>query len=107
MQRTEQIEECQCWVDVFDAAYFMGRMRRLFGPQKMPRSNVKSVIVGPEATILLSVRSRGKDRVVELAARRVIPDLAASIKGATIRNASVVRRIAQAAPPSKKRRYRR
>ena len=100
MQRNEQMDKHQCWVDVFEATNFMGRMRRLFGPQKMPRITAKSVIVGPEATILLSVRVRGKDRVVELAARRVIPDLASSVKGATIRDASLVWR---ATPPKNQR----
>jgi len=104
MQRTEQMDKCQCWVDVFESAYFMGRMRRLFGPQKMRQINAKSVIVGPEATIRLSVRSRGKDRVVELAPKRVIPDLAASIKGATICDAAVVCRIPKTAQPTKNRR---
>jgi len=94
------MDKRQCWVDIFDSAYFMGRMHRLFGPQRMRKINAKSVIVGPEAKILLSVRRGGKDHVVELAARRVVPNLAASIKGGTIRDASVVWRV----PPVRGRR---
>ena len=89
MQRIET--SCKCWVDIFEALYFMGRMHRLFGPQKLRQLHAKSMIVGPRATVLLSVRRRGRESVVKLAAKRVIPDLAKSIHGATIREATVER----------------
>jgi len=87
MQRIES--SCNCWVDIFEAHYFMGRMHRLFGPRKMRRLRAKSMIVGPRATVLLSVRRRSRESLVTLAAKRVIPDLAKSIHGATIRKAAV------------------
>jgi hypothetical protein len=45
--------------------------------------------VGPNSTLELSVRRRGKDSVVMLQSRRVIPDLAKSIAGALVREARV------------------
>jgi len=89
MQRIEP--SCKCWVDLFDAHYFMGRMHRLFGPRKMRRLHAKSMIVGPRATVVLSVGRRGRESVIKLAAKRVIPDLGKSIHGATIREATVER----------------
>jgi len=87
MQRIES--SCNCWVDVFEEGYFLGRMRRLIGPRKMRQLHAKSMIVGPRATVLLSVRRRSRESLVTLAAKRVIPDLAKSIHGATIRKAAV------------------
>ena len=87
MQRTEFSRNC--WVDIFEAHDFMGRMRRLFGPRKLRQLQAKSMIVGPRATVLLSVRRRGRESLVKLAGKRVIPDLAKSIHGATIRKATV------------------
>ncbi|MGD0390055.1 MAG: hypothetical protein ABSC42_13995 [Tepidisphaeraceae bacterium] len=87
MQRIES--SCKCWVDVFEEGYFLGRMRRLFGPRKLRQLQAKSMIVGPRATVLLSVRRRGRESLVKLAGKRVIPDLAKSIHGATIRQATV------------------
>jgi hypothetical protein len=89
MQRSESSRHC--WVDVFEEGYFLGPMRRLFGPRKLRQLHAKSMIVGPRATVLLSVRCRGRESVVKLAAKRVIPDLAKSIHGATIRQATVER----------------
>lgn len=38
------IAQCECWVDLFDADYFMGKMRRLTGPRRLSRWRAKSVI---------------------------------------------------------------
>jgi hypothetical protein len=89
MQRTEFSRNC--WVDIFEAHDFMGRMRRLFGPRKLGPLRAKSMIVGPRATVFLSVHRHGRESVVKLTAKRVIPDLAKSIHGATIRKATVER----------------
>ncbi|MGA2442191.1 MAG: hypothetical protein ABSH08_14655, partial [Tepidisphaeraceae bacterium] len=65
MQRIEASRNC--WVDVFEEGYFLGRMRRLLGPRKLRRLDAKSMIVGPRATVLLSVRRRGRESLVTLA----------------------------------------
>jgi hypothetical protein len=80
----------QCWIDLFDADCFMGRMRRLVGPRKLRQLNAKSVIVGPEAMVVLTVRRGGKDHQVTLKPRKVIPDLAVAVRNAKIRSATVV-----------------
>jgi hypothetical protein len=90
MDGIDPLAQCQCWVDVFEADYFLGRMRRLVGPRKLRQLHAKSVIVGPYATVVLRVRRGGRDVFVTLPPRRVIPDLAASVRGAKIRGATVV-----------------
>jgi hypothetical protein len=90
MERTKSPIQDQCWVDVFEADYFMGRMRRLVGPRKLRQLSAKSVIVGPQAMVVLTVRRRGRDSLVTLHPRKVIPDLTATVRGAKIRNATVV-----------------
>lgn len=78
-----------CWVDVFDADYFTGRRRRLHGPQKFRLLRAGSLIVGPEATVTLSVRRGKKESVITLKSRRVLPDLAKSLRGTVFREISV------------------
>jgi hypothetical protein len=77
-------------VDIYEADHFQGRMRRLIGPQKLRRPCAKSIIVGPRATVLLSVRQQGLESVVKLKAKSVIPDLVKSVRGATIQEVAVV-----------------
>ncbi|MGD0461866.1 MAG: hypothetical protein ABSB74_05195 [Tepidisphaeraceae bacterium] len=90
MERTDSPAQGQCWVDVFEADCFMGRMRRLVGPRKLRQLSAKSVIVGPHAMVVLTVRRRGRDCRVTLRPRKVIPNLAATVRGAKICNATVV-----------------
>jgi hypothetical protein len=78
-----------CWVDLYESNYFSGRLRRLSGPQKLRRLHAKSLIVGPSTTVQLSIRRRGKESVVMLDPKRVIPELLKSVQGATIRAAVV------------------
>jgi hypothetical protein len=89
MDRIESLARRECWVDVYDADHFQGRMRRLVGPKKLRKVGAKSVIVGPSARVLLNVRRRGRDRVVTLPPRQVIPNLAAAVRG-EIRGATIV-----------------
>ena len=79
----------QCWVDIFESDYFMGRMHRLFGPKDLRQLRAKSVIVGPGSTLELAVRRRGKNSVVTLQAKKVVPDLAKSIDGGSVLGAKV------------------
>lgn len=72
----------QCWVDIFESDYFMGRMQRLFGPMDLTRLQAKSVIVGPRTTLELSVRQGGKQSVVMIQPKKVVPVLAKSVVGA-------------------------
>jgi hypothetical protein len=69
----------------------MGRMRRIFGPAELKRPKGKSVIVGPKAHVRLEFRRGGKPVVVKLDANRLIPDLAAKVRGAMIRTVKVVK----------------
>jgi hypothetical protein len=79
-----------CWVDIFDDDYFMERMRRLKGPQKLRQSGIKSLIVGPGAIAVLKVLRNNRESVVRLEPRRLVPDLAESIgKGAKFREVVV------------------
>jgi hypothetical protein len=71
--------QSDCWVDVFDADFFMGRRRRIKGPQKLRQLRAKSLIVGPKATVVVSIVRRNKKSVIKLNAKRVIPDVAKSI----------------------------
>jgi hypothetical protein len=79
----------QCWVDIFESDYFMGRMHRLFGPKDLPQLRAKSVIVGPGSTLELAVRRDGKDRMVTIKAKKVVPDLVKSIEGGSVLAAKV------------------
>lgn len=78
-----------CWVDVFESDYFEGRMHRLFGPLDLGELRAGSVIVGPKSALELSIRKGGKDSVVTLSAKKLVPDLAKSIAGAAVRGAKV------------------
>jgi hypothetical protein len=78
-----------CWIDLFDANYFSGKLRRLSGPRKLKQLKGKSLIVGPDATVMLSIRREGKDSTIQLDPKRVIPDLGKSFQGSTIRAAVV------------------
>jgi hypothetical protein len=79
----------ECWVDIFESDYFMGRMHRLFAPQDLRQLRAKSVIVGPGSTLELSVRRAGKNSVVMLQAKKVVPDLVKSIEGGSVRGAKL------------------
>ena len=83
-------EPSQCWVDIFDSDYFMGKMHRLVGPRRLRNLSAKSVIIGPKATLFLSVRRKGQESTVKLNSRQVIPDLAKTLGGAQVRDAAVV-----------------
>ncbi|HEX4053886.1 MAG TPA: hypothetical protein VHX86_06445 [Tepidisphaeraceae bacterium] len=93
MDRIDPSAQCQCWVDIFEAGCFMGRMRRLVGPRKLRDLRGKSVIVGPRATVLLNVRREGRDTIVKLPPKRAVPDLSAAVGGAKIRSVTVTYRI--------------
>jgi hypothetical protein len=94
MERTESpatsSTQQSCWVDVFAADYFKGRMRRLVGPRKLRQLSAKSIIVGPDAIVVLTIRRAGRDSRITLNPRKVIPDLDALVRGAKIRNATLV-----------------
>ena len=87
MQRSESSSDC--WVDIFEADYFMGRRRRLQGPQKLRQLQAKSLIVGPKATVVLAISKGKKKSVVRLNAKRVIPELAKLAGGAIFREITV------------------
>jgi hypothetical protein len=71
--------QSDCWVDVFDADCFMGRRRRIAGPKKLRQLRAKSLIVGPKATLVLSIFRGNKKSVIRLSPKRVVPDLAKAI----------------------------
>ena len=79
-----------CWVDIFEADYFMGRRRRLTGPQKLRQLKAKSLIVGPKAAVVLTVFRGNRKSVIRLKAKRLVPNLAESVgMGATFREVIV------------------
>lgn len=87
---TKQTESpADCWVDLFDADYFMGRRHRLHGPQKLTRLHAKSIIVGPKAKVVLTIFRGKKKSVIRLNPSRVIPDLAKRARGAKLGEALV------------------
>jgi hypothetical protein len=71
--------QSDCWGDVFDSDCFMGRRRRIAGPKKLRQLRAKSLIVGPKATLVLSIFRGNKKSVVRLNPKRVVPDLAKAI----------------------------
>jgi len=79
-----------CWLDVYESSYFNGKLRRYFGPTEVDRLTGGSVIVGPRARVQVLVHRRGKAVSMELKPNRIIADLAASLRGATIDSAKVV-----------------
>ena len=62
-----------CWVDIFEADYFMGRKRRLTGPQKLRQLKAKSLIVGPKAAVVLTVFRGNRKSVIRLKASAWCP----------------------------------
>jgi hypothetical protein len=79
----------RCWVDLFDSSHFMGRMKRVFGPVEFKSVSARSMIVGPEARVEFFGSSNGRPIKVRLEPNRVVPDLAAKLRGARIRSAMV------------------
>ena len=73
--------QSDCWVDVFDADFFMGRRRRIAGPQKLRQLRAKSLIVGPKATVVVTIFRGNRKSVVRLNPKRVMPDVAKAIGG--------------------------
>jgi len=63
----------------------MGRRRRFHGPQKLRQLQAKSLIVGPKATVVLSVYRGRRKAVIRLKPKRTVPDLAKSLKGTVFR----------------------
>jgi len=78
-----------CWVDLYESDYFSGRLRRVNGPKKVRQWKAKSLVVGPRTALMLSIRRRGKESMVKLDPKCVVPDLAESLEGAVIRAAVV------------------
>jgi hypothetical protein len=71
--------QSDCWLDVFDDDYFMGRRRRIKGPQKLKQVRAKSLIVGPKAKVVVSIYRDSKKFKLRLPARRLVPELAKAI----------------------------
>jgi hypothetical protein len=90
MARTESPAEPDCWIDLFDADYLMGKMRRVAGPRKLRQLSAKSLIVGPRAIVVLTVRRGNRDHVVKLQPRKVVPKLTDAVRGAKIIAMAVV-----------------
>jgi hypothetical protein len=78
-----------CWVDVYDTTYFGGKLRRYFGPIELRRLTGGSVIVGPQAKLQVIARRGQKPVLIDLKPNKIIPDLAASLRGAEIQSARV------------------
>ncbi|HEY1923485.1 MAG TPA: hypothetical protein VGG44_12105 [Tepidisphaeraceae bacterium] len=77
MQRN--VPDNDCWVDLFDADYFMGRRRRLQGPKKLRQLHARSLIVGPKASVVVTVYRGKRKSLVRLNPKKVVPDLAESL----------------------------
>lgn len=85
VRRTEK----ECWLDVYESSYFSGKLRRYFGPTEVARLTGGSVIVGPRAKVQVVGRRGSKPVMIDLKPNKVIPDLAASLRGAQIDSARV------------------
>lgn len=99
MKQRDEYRQRQCWIDIFEGDQFMGKMRRIFGPAELKKPKARSVIVGPKAHVLLEVRRGAKPTVLRLDANRLIPSLAATVRGARIAKVTVM-----ASPGAKSRR---
>jgi hypothetical protein len=73
--------QSECWIDVFDSDFFMGRRRRINGPQKLRQLRAKSLIVGPKAAVVVTIIRRNRKSIVRLNAKRVMPDVVKSLSG--------------------------
>jgi hypothetical protein len=89
MQRTDQSSAKDCWVDVFESTFFMGRMKRVFGPVRLKQVTAASIIVGPKAHLELQVKKNGKPVNLSFEPKKLVPDVAASLSGAQLLSASV------------------
>ena len=82
MSRSEQnFQKKQCWLDVFESSDFEGKMRRYFGPTRLRTLCAGSAIVGPGAVVHLLGRRRGRPITIQLPPKRLIPNLAAALRG--------------------------
>lgn len=84
MSTIERISDKECWLDVFEASHFGGRMRRYFGPTQVKPAAAASLIVGPKARVQLQGIRRGRPVMIELKPNHLAPDLAKSTGGAAI-----------------------
>jgi hypothetical protein len=75
-----------CWIDLFDATSFKGKLRRIFGPAVYlnlrttdPQTSVRfaSLIVGPTAYVQLFAQRRPERGSTWLMPRQKLADLAA------------------------------
>jgi hypothetical protein len=91
MRRIDRIFKMNCWMDVFEQSYFGGKMRRLFGPVRIEPVLARSVIVGPQARVQMIARHRKADRqiIVQLRPNSLVPHLSASLRGATLKSATI------------------
>lgn len=91
MRSIDRLLKHNCWMDVFEECYFGGRMRRLFGPIRIAPLPARSVIVGPQARVEMVARPVRMKReiVVQLRPKSLVPDLRASVRGATVKSAMI------------------
>lgn len=65
----------ECWVDIYDAPYFGGRLHRVYGPGVFRRTlRAGSVVVGPKAQIVAAP----KGAPLALRPKQLVADLARS-----------------------------
>ncbi len=91
MRTLDRFLSRQCWVDFFEGTYFLGRMRRVFGPVDVGEFSAQSMIVGPDARVELQACRDGKAVTLKFHPRRLIPNLCVATNGAKIKSAKVTR----------------
>jgi hypothetical protein len=67
-----------CWVDLYEGPWFGGKLRRLRGPADFLKTpQFRSVIVGPQATVVEADKKRG----ATLRPRQIVPDAGRRFEG--------------------------
>jgi len=84
-----RLPESGCWVDIYEKAWFGGRLRRLQGPGQYPTGASRrfgSIIVGPGAKVV----HLDRQRCATLPPRQVVPNLAAGKLRGKLRTFEIV-----------------
>jgi hypothetical protein len=65
----------KCWLDHYSGAFFMGRLKRVYGPARIGVGRIGSLIVGPGALVVPASRNR-QTSLRPLLPLQIIPDFA-------------------------------
>ncbi len=89
MKQIDQVHKESCWVDVFTSSFFTGSIRRFFGPARLKKLPAVSLVVGPEANLRITYLRNGREEVLDMRPKCVVPDLSQVIGNSDVRGMEV------------------